>query len=771
MSNKHMKTFFSGYKPEPYHFKDWDFEKRYGAVVPETIAPLNRDVSGVPVVYQGDKPTCVSCTASWIKSFMEQEHPELSWEWLAYVSQTDKNGASPSKVFKIAKKQGIAENEEGLNADKHKLGAFFYVRLNPQAIYHAMKTSVLAVGLKDWGGVGPHMVVAYDVNASGTALKCKNWWNPKVQEDIEVPFDLVDDCIAFGEEPEISFDMTMPLLEVLVDKISMTPIWKKIVGGILTLLVSAFGVHMYGAGGVPGEYSTQLAQAITSSDTSVPAVSRTLFTGETFSNSDLFHPIAIAIGKGQTREYASCDFFNTTGTFPTFTGCLRGMSALSTSTSITQVSGAAFAHVAGETVTVTNQPGFFRNLVDIFTAQTISGIKTIADSWVFNSFPHASSSLALPSSGGDFATKIYVDNVGAGGFTASNVSSTLGLQAISTGIPDCLSAAACVGINASSSGALAFYPVTGAAYVSVSSTSSTNGGYLKYTFNTLNQIYWDIVSFLADNHTWSGQQIFNATTTFNNDVNLTTSASTGTSIVNKNYVDSNIYLGRATGTAGIAITAGQALFISSTSSLFQTNSSVASSTFQFVGIANTSASVGQTVIFSPPGSINCSQTSLSPGFQQYLNGTAGQVASTPGAFHARIGLAISSTCVQVMMPKFILRGVASIASTGSTFVETGFYPAHIQVIAVNSNASANGFSIGDDTNNNVFIEPSNTNVITFDNIFRSAPGTQAWNVENTGSNTAEAKGTISAKSATGFILDESTHAGGTTYIQWVASSE
>jgi hypothetical protein len=58
--------------------------------------------------------------------------------------------------------------------------------------------------------------------------------------------------------------------------------------------------------------------------------------------------------------------------------------------------------------------------------QTIGGIKT------FTSFPVFATSTQLPTTNGQFATKYYVDNVGAGGFTAGNVMASSGLKVFGT---------------------------------------------------------------------------------------------------------------------------------------------------------------------------------------------------------------------------------------------------------------------------------------------------------------------------------------------------
>ena len=134
-----------------------------------------------------------------------------------------------------------------------------------------------------------------------------------------------------------------------------------------------------------------------------------------------------------------------------WSSCTRGLSyqggAISSSSTL------AKAHNAGSRIIMTNIGQFYSEFVSVTGNETIYGVKT------FDSFPVVSSTTALVTTNGQFATKYYVDNVGAGGFTAANVSTTYGLQALGT-------APETVGIN-------------------VSSTASLNGGFLNLTGNKI----------------------------------------------------------------------------------------------------------------------------------------------------------------------------------------------------------------------------------------------------------------------------------------------
>lgn len=216
---------------ESPNFKDFDFNLVFGAApFMEEIKPLGRDISDIPVICQGSENTCVSATLTWIRQWMDKNKPDLSHEWLACISNTGERGAKPSQVLEPARKIGIIPEAawmENLDfehrvqlASEYKLPGYFYVRdLSKYGLYHALKSSVLAIGVKDWMGVGPHFMAAYDVNEEG--LMCVNWWNENEQDKAVVPFEKVVIAVAFNELPE-GMDKSqarLPFFNVLNDKL------------------------------------------------------------------------------------------------------------------------------------------------------------------------------------------------------------------------------------------------------------------------------------------------------------------------------------------------------------------------------------------------------------------------------------------------------------------------------------------------------------------------------------------------------------------------
>jgi hypothetical protein len=156
---------------------------------------------------------------------------------------------------------------------------------------------------------------------------------------------------------------------------------------------------------------------------------------------------------------------------------------------------------------------------------------------------------------------------------------------------------------------------------------------------------------------------------------------------------------------------------------------------------------------------------LVAGTYYFISGTAGALATTPGARFARIGLAVSTTALLVTLPKYKVSGTQSITSA-TTFVQTvGFYPGKISIRAAGAEGGGfeTGASVGDDTNACVafkLVGAANK---------ASASGSLAWWVYDQNAGSTRSAGTVSAKSATGFTLSCSTYAD-TVTVQWTAES-
>lgn len=233
---------------------------------------------------------------------------------------------------------------------------------------------------------------------------------------------------------------------------------------------------------VASRYRTTLQSSMTSVQTTVPVSSIATFDGHTLTMADLGSSVYLTVEPGASREeIVKC----TTITSSQWSGCTRGLAFYGTST--LAVANNQKAHNAGAIVVMSNVHYVYDELTDKDTAETITGVKT------YTAFPVFSPATTLPTTNGQFATKYYVDTVGAGGFTSVNVSTTRGLS-VDGSSPEK------VGINASTTTGIKFSTADGSLYQAVSSTkgisSDTNGIYIDTT----------------DELTWANNQTFASTT-------------------------------------------------------------------------------------------------------------------------------------------------------------------------------------------------------------------------------------------------------------------
>lgn len=243
------------------------------------------------------------------------------------------------------------------------------------------------------------------------------------------------------------------------------------------------------------DYQKTLRTSMSSVQTTVPVTSITLKDGTVLTDALLGSKVFLTIEPGGSKEeIVYCTAVTSTGGNQ-FTGCTRGLGF--SGTSLAEVTGNAKAHNAGSIVVLSNTHYTYEQYVDVNDKdQTIYGAKTWVGTTTFYTFPTVSSSAytGLPTTNGMLASKYYVDTVGAGGFTSVNVSTTRGLS-VDGSSPEK------VGVNLLASTGLAF-DANGKLYVVASST--------KGIAVDANGLYLDT----SDALTWSGLQIFSATSTF-----------------------------------------------------------------------------------------------------------------------------------------------------------------------------------------------------------------------------------------------------------------
>jgi LysM repeat protein len=220
--------------------------------------------------------------------------------------------------------------------------------------------------------------------------------------------------------------------------------------------------------------------------------------------------VYLTLEPGSTREEIVMCTGKSVGQW---SSCTRGLSFQGGDQSSSST--LAIGHNAGSIVIISNVGQFFNQYV------SIDGNQTKNDLLTFNQFPRVTSTTAIPTNNAELSSKYYVDNVGAGGFTASNVSTTGGISVNTSGIPNCPSAAACISLNRSTTSSGLGLDGSGKVYVNVSSTQFSIDSNNQLSFNT------------AQGITFSGAVTFTGTTTVPYSTASSSAASVGYVISDK----------------------------------------------------------------------------------------------------------------------------------------------------------------------------------------------------------------------------------------------
>lgn len=661
--------FKSGLKLDAYSFKDHSYERIFGSAPSVVeVKPLGRDISGIPVVYQGDVNSCVACSITWVKQFKLKDGTRLSWPFLAKISNTGKDGASPKQVLSPAKSRGIAKwdtfelksmMEAELEARNIAIEQYSFVTdYSTAGLYSALQGGVLAIGVLNFRGIGPHFLVAFDVTEDGQRLKCVNWWDESSQDVVEVDFKDVEIAVSFEEHSTIK---TVPVQTVLVDKV--VSFFKY---GDLALLKQAFAVvitlmglvqGIFGAGYTPVTgYESRTTSQIAAGASTIPVASVSDPAGNIISVAALSASstarMYFNVEPGGTRQ----ELFYCTGISSlTLTGCVGGLafqgSDLATSSTLQKV------HPAGSKIIMTNIGQSYNEYI------AVSGAQTKFDLLTFNQLPQATSSSAVPTSNAEFVTKFYADTVGTAGLTAA--AATSGLFAYST-LSNCSTTGTCLGVYISTTSSGLYFGGISSNQLLVQ-TSSTGGlvvnGSGRLVIDTSDSIIWDAYS-----------------------LGVTGVPSTTTDVVNFGSMV-GFY---ATGTAGTAIAAGDALRMGGDGNLYLTNANATNTIFEFVGIANNSTNAaGQKVTYVRPGGTYTTSTSQFAGQiaqEIYLTDVNGDYGITRGTVSGRIGTSLSANTIKVESPNFFNATSGSVRMTGGATtlfraVTSTFTPSYVSIDA------------------------------------------------------------------------------------------
>lgn len=656
---------------EAHSFKDYCTEVLYAGGKTNNDE-FCHDTTGLPVVFQGPENSCVSCSITFVQQWIEKNHPNLSHEWLMLTSGTTPNGAYPKKVLEAARTVGICTQETWdndrdngyLDAGQHRIAGYAKsASLDLRHIGYLIEQCPIIVGVDNFMGKGPHMMAAVGFNLSKNVVKCANWWRLDRQDFVE--FDASNISFACSILVDKPVDKpTMKILDVLKDKLSFIPNKLKLGVAAFGVAVLAFvggysGEQMFGAGYAPVTgYSSRTTSYVSAVATTIPVASTKDKAGNQITLANVSPSSTVRIYMNLEAGTAREELIACTGvTSVSWTNCTRGLTFQGSSTAASST--LAKAHNSGSNVIISNTGQFYGEYVSIDGAQNVYGVKT------FYTFPVFSNTATLCTTDGQFCTKKYIDTVGAGGFTAANVSTTRGLS-VDGSAPEKVGVKLTTGygLRFLSSGSLVISTTTALTFSSLSATTTADGMH------------------------YSGFAGYNY------------------SLMNRQSTDLRILQGSATGTVKLAagVTAGRALWVSATSTLAQTDTSAASSTFQFVGVALETKSLGQTVRYARPGETACGLSGLVPGMSYYLNGSAGQLSTSPGAYFARIGRALTATCLEVMEPKYKATGKITLSASGYVTTTIGFFPASISLNGISSAGSPLSFTNQGEANTCIYFD-------------------------------------------------------------------
>lgn len=302
-------------------------------------------------------------------------------------------------------------------------------------------------------------------------------------------------------------------------------------------------------------------------------------------------------------------------------------------------------------------------------------------------------------------------------------------------------------------------------------TSSGSGDENKIAVLGANGVFAD--GFLDAARTWGTVQSFTA-----NNCQITTDADSANDPVRSSYLDAqllaNIPLGAIVGTSGEAITKGQGVYIkASDGKLYKTVGSADESTFSFIGVALTTvAAADLSVSYAPPGHTVTGLSGLTAGSFYFITDTAGTLGTTPGTRFARVAIAVSTTALQVITPKYRVVGtitMSAVSNGSTTATSVPFYPGKLSfkfsgVTGVDQSGPGVGWGFSDDAGilslaGNVSFTDRSSNAVGY--VYATRSSTEAWT------------GAITARTNTSFTITNTRTSGTgtlTLYMQYIAES-
>lgn len=421
---------------------------------------------------------------------------------------------------------------------------------------------------------------------------------------------------------------------------------------------------------VATDYQKTLAAPVTASQSTLTVSSLVLKDGTTLDITALGGKVFLTLEPGANKEeIVMCTSITTTTN--QFTGCTRGLAFSGTSTA--GVVANQKTHNAGSTVVMSNVHYVYEQYVDVNDKdQTIAGDKTATGTWIFTTSTSWGDNTGTESKyfyirNGDanYPYLRYNETLGSWQFSDDGVNSVTFATSASSGLSASTTKGifitdSQIGVNASSTG-LAF-DASGNLYVVVSSTVSG------VKTDVSGSIYFD----------QDGMY------TFSKGINIPAPVGS-TSSTNKNYVDFLVSQNMATGTAGTAIVYGNTLAIGATGTIVLADSDT-TSTLSFIGIAASAGAAGDAITYVKPGGILHGAGALTAGSNYYISSSAG-LSTSKGTVAARVGRAISSTDLEVIVPSFYQASSSGMSLTfdGSVrYVTTTWSPDKVTMYASNA---------------------------------------------------------------------------------------
>ena len=391
-----------------------------------------------------------------------------------------------------------------------------------------------------------------------------------------------------------------------------------------------------------------LQTAITASSTSL-----TLVTGTDKEGNALSGTFGLTINEGSADEelvIATC-----AGT--ACTDLIRGISVIDGETS---VYASIKAHRRGVSIKITDAPFL------MVAQRLLNGDEGFPNTLFYN---YGNQSIATS---GDFVSKKYCDDVGAGGFTALNVATSYGLYALGT-------APETVGIDLSS---LSGLRMDNEGDLQIA-TSSGSGIYVDtdntFKVATTSDYSWTGTHSFSGNNTHSGTETFSATSTFSNLI-ADGFVKAYTALEGISAMDAVISTSTATTTSQMVAVA---------------DASIASTTFSFIGFALTSAEGGETVYVQTSGEVSGFTGGLTTTTVYFISDTAGEISDSSGTVEGIVGIATDYDTINLdTRANYGMQyvGSASLSVSGNQVLRTGVcsLPTNARIILLDINYTYGG---------------------------------------------------------------------------------